>query len=360
MTEDDKKIDERELQFNVICKNGRYGIVNGLQFEMAYPIYDEILIEDGIAKCRIWKDIDYFSTDFGYNIGYVRYAKPHDKTASFRMSSCYGFTECYIEKRIGYDNIPVERVDNCYLIYNPHSGKFGIKDKRKQWILPCEYDEIKKWRECNVIFARKGAQRKYYTTMGKEILTEPRYKQYYEPFFLEERNRYPYLVSMEYYDDFKDPNACFCYGHCVRLDQIPYKDVTGIVSPHCEYIEMPEEGITYFEAENTYLYSAYMAHSRRKNPLNDCMDKLEQLQCLGSDWRRLFKIWTNVNTHLTEDEISAAKEKIRFGHVYLGYGIDDTLRDGEVKVMLVNFFGEFYNLKLRARKEEVELEALRA
>jgi|GEM_PF-2359871 len=253
------------------------------------------------------------------------------------------------------DTWVAERGDNALLkeedgvIYKYQNGKFGVLDKDKNVILPCNFDEVCRWYKCDVIETRTSTQYQYFDLNANPILTKHRYHPVdalLSPYSIGEPQNDIALMTMEFVDSCYDEQCCVCFGHPTRLDRILRQDVEGMMRFPCEYKKFPADAFHRFNGWDTYIYRAYIAHGKGSNPMGDCVRQLHEMRCYASSWLYLDKVLTNENTRLSEQELEllqyAANDCPAGGKTTIGYGIDKKLADGEVKVLHIEYFADHW------------------
>lgn len=336
---------------NIIIKRneqGYYGLVDiDTNENVVSCVFDEITIRKGMFFCRIWKDYITFSLD-GTPLSLSRHSKILLKNSPYyhELEKSRHFNALLLRKCLV--DVPLEEEDGIFIKYE--NGKFGVLDMDKNEILPCEFDEVWRWRDCEVIYSRKGTEHYYYNLRGEPILTKARYvlpELEIEPYSMGEPQNDIALMTMEFVDECYDEQCCICYGHPTRLDRVLRQEIEGRLRAHCEVIKYAPDDFHDFNAWDTYIYSAYIARSRRENPIGDCVRQLLQMRCYSSSWQYIDKVLTNKNTKLKNEELQLlqlacddAYESSRATKI--AYGYDDSLADGEVKVFHIEFFQDHW------------------
>ena len=235
------------------------------------------------------------------------------------------------------------------VIYKYQNGKYGVLRKDKSVILPCSFDEVQRWEHCDVIETRTGTRYQYFDMNAKPILTKHRnglVDDMFSPYSIDEQQNDIALMIMEFVDNCYDEQCCVCYGHSTRLDRILRQDVEGMMRSHCEYQRFPADAFHRFNGWDTYIYRAYIAHGKSDNPMGDCIRQLHEMRCYSSSWFYLDKVLTNENTHLTEQELEllqyAANDCGESQQTTIGYGIDNTLADGEAKILHIEYYADHW------------------
>jgi len=284
--------------------------------------------------------------------------------------------ECYVRSRHTVNSTWVsedeEDDDNDALlkeedgvIYKYQKGKFGVLDKNKNVILPCNFDDVWRWENCDVIEVRTGTRYQYFDMNANPILTRHRYgpvDNLLSPYSISEQQNDIALMTMEFVDSCYDEQCCVCYGRPTRLDRILRQDVEGMMRFPCEYQRFPADAFHRFNGWDTYIYRAYIAHGKSSNPMGDCVRQLHEMRCYSTSWSYLDKVLTNENTRLSEQELEllqfAASDCETGGQTTIGYGIDNKLADGEVKVLHIEYFSDHWPNDEDAENEDLEADRL--
>ena len=328
-----------------ICKDksGLFGAVNETG-EIVIPfIFDEITIFGDKYYCRIWKDSYWYQSN-GACIGQSIHRK---EWITERGPDVVRTNKPMLNNnpREYLDSVPMEVEDG--VCYKYLKGKFGVLDPDGTVILPCEYDEVWRWPSCEVIETRKGKMHLYFDLSGKPILTKHRLGPVDErlsPYTLSEQQNDISLMTMEFVDSCYDCQCCICYGHPTRLDRVLRQDIEEMMRANSEYRKYTDDAFVRFNGFDNYIYRAYIAHGKGQNPMGDCIRQLHQMRCYQSSWFYIDNVLTNANTELSEAELEllqyAANDCKSGGQTVIGYGIDDSLDDGEVRVFHVEYYAE--------------------
>jgi hypothetical protein len=235
--------------------------------------------------------------------------------------------------------------NGCWIIYDKSNGKYGVKDSKSHWILPCQFDWVEKWDECEVINTCKEGTVCYYDMQGKQILTKAKYNcdgSHYES--LGYRN---IMITRQRTEDADDPQSCICFRHRVHLDQMLFEDMVESLENHSEFSQIPEAYLQTMKGEDACWHTLYIAKSMSDKPIADCYKQLAEMR---SRWyfpwnEYVAKVWTNSSSKLPESELKRLRLKLSNGRAAydFAYGIDDTLKDGEVKLWLVAYRVEEWN-----------------
>ncbi len=225
-----------------------------------------------------------------------------------------------------------------YLIYK--DGKFGLQNALHEEILPCKYDYIAVWEDSDVIHYRQGKRHLYIDHSGRQILTKREARNFPcgSPFSL---CCCHYLVREAVYGDL-DEQCIILDGQLVRVERMALKDIFSMLQHNSKRHRL-----------NKYVREDFI-HNRALGP-DVCVVKgnsiescLEQVSILRHRVYSAFidKVWTNKNTCLDDSELAKLKEyaltsrnleKVFMGLHSYSYGVDDSLADGEIKLMHIEY-----------------------
>lgn len=326
-------------------QDGLLGVLNEAGKTVIPFIFDEITLFGEKYHCRIWKD-SYWYSPAGVWLGQSTHRKDWlDESGPDVINTNRPYRNS--NPRNDLDNVPLEVADGVF--YKYQNGKFGVLNHDGTVILPCEYDSVWRWPSCEVIEARIGTIHSYYDLTGSQILKKYRLGPVDErlaPYTLSEQQRDIALMTMEFVDSCTDDQCCICYGRPTRLDRVLRQDIEGMMRANCEHKKYSADAFVRFNGFDNYIYRAYIAHGKGTNPLGDCIRQLHQMKCYASSWFYLDKVLTNKNTKLCEEELEllhyAANDCESGGNTEIGYGIDNNLEDGEVKVIHIEYFADHW------------------
>lgn len=231
-------------------------------------------------------------------------------------------------------------------------GKVGLlSHDRKTVVLPAVYDEIKEWDPYDVIYVRNGEEFHYFNHEMKEILTDftpikdETYPTY--PFSIGEDNDSNVIVTQEFVKEYVNSNCVDTPRGIVKFDRIPYKDVS-LLFQDCDVIPAPKNGLRHFLLKTTYIYAGFIASSKSKTPIQDCIKQLLTLCDFNVGWWFIFKIQTNKNTKLPAGEIDHLRYVVEDTQNsidfidFIAWGTDDNLEDGEVRITMIRYFTDHW------------------
>lgn len=332
---------QEQSAYQVVMENGHYGLIGKEDDYVIPPVYDEIMIDGNTAKCRVFRDWDYFDYVKGDFLGNIQMelttGQPTDDSSlPFGCFQDGSFDRSRFDKQMrvwGY---------GCYVICDGRTGKLGVKDYKSHWVLPCKFDFVCKWKDCEVIFTRIGTTFSYYDMHGKQILPTVKYgKGEEDPYGCNGNGSI--LMTRQLTDDADDPQSCICYGRRVHLEQMLYKDLIDGLESHCEYSQIPEGYLKTMKSKEARDHTLFIAKSSSDKPIADCDKQLIEMRRHLHSWaENVTKVWTNSRTQLPQREMNRLRYMLAYSREvpYFAYGIDDTLADGEVKLWQISFYKE--------------------
>jgi hypothetical protein len=235
-----------------------------------------------------------------------------------------------------------------YTIFYGENGKFGAMDKTGKTIIPCEYDELDKWKQNDVLEARKGKKWFYFNHDGTEILTDAPKQSF---------NGKPYEVCRWLSDvvqiservETQSDNHTYSTedGTFIRLQGMLPKDCRSMLVKHCELIKIPLGALKLLTDRYSYEFAGYIVTVPITNIITDGLTLLEKMGSFGSSWYYIDKFLTNKKTFMKlQDFIRlnrfyADKQKVQvLGDPSIGYGYDNSLSDGLVRWIHIQHYNE--------------------
>ena len=310
-------------------------------------VYDEIQIrEDGIWYCRAYINWDYFYPASGTFS--VKTRKGTIEGSNGRKVG-NGGGPTTIEDREVYDSIS-ERKTSQY-IFTYEYGKFGLKSLDGLVILDAIYDDIDVWENANVIQVRLGDKHYYFNDQKEQILTD-------EPSCMEQDVPYwdgmgwNHFMVREIVDKVSDNHTYLSNVGFVRIDHREVKEVVSMLQANCERIPIKIDSIK--DLTDQYSYEFGMNILKLKTSVDGIIteeewksgiDKLESLGAFGNSWHYIDKFVTNSKTKLSVKSLYWLKHRYDMecdvlGDLCFAYGLDETLKDGEVKWIHVEHYNE--------------------
>ena len=226
-------------------------------------------------------------------------------------------------------------------------GMVGLDDGRIR--IPPEYDEVFPWgKKSDVYYLRKGDKGMYINHSGERILTEfARFTGIddIEPYYVYEKQNSPVVIVMELAGDRRDGQTCLVEGEWVRLERHLKTEMRSILSQPADIKSIPEDSIEDFYSPFTYIYSAYLAHSKARRPIADCIEQLRRMGCFESTWFYHLVVSVGEGTDLASidlDEIDlffgGLRKNTRTRAYAVGVRMTQDLKKDEVQVFCLLSF----------------------
>jgi hypothetical protein len=318
----------KQSDYVITEKKGRYGLSLKDGKKITPCVYDEIRPTGDDFTCRIWKNWDRVEIENG------------EVFFSVRVNFCNNRPVTIADLKL-YDAIKPEKQDGCTIIYS--SGKFGIKDANDAWIVPCICDQLSKWHDAEVVEVRIGEECKYFNLQGEEILTD---KPAYGDSYAENKFLSGIMQVKELTDGINDHHTYIHKMGFIRLNHISPKAFAQELRSHCEIIPMPEKAISDFLDKYSYEYSAGIITLSINDLVSKGTNLLEGLGFFENSWHYIDKMLTNENTRIKVSSFVQLRRYYEDHRIVLGgsphfaYGIDKSLKDGEVKWINVQHYCE--------------------
>ena len=321
---------ERKVKDYIVTKeNGRYGL-SLKSGEIVTPcVYDEITPKDYYFLCRIWKNSDYV------------YFKDGSTSTARRIGGSPQGNFTTLKDLDFYNNIKPEENDGYYIVYR--YGRFGLENKKRQTIIPCEYDNVFKWKKADVIQTRKKEDCRYFNLRGDEILTDRD--------SIANFTQYGYLNgTVQIKELVKGMNDGRTFFHdkvgYIRLFLMSPEECTKLFKCDRDVIPLPVTATNNMIEHYSYEFSGCILYFSIKSSLNREIDKLKETGFLGNSFYFTDKFFANSRTHLKATKLVELRrhyedeERCLDNSPYIGYGIDDSLEDGVVKWLHVEHYNE--------------------
>lgn len=309
-------------------------------------VYDEIqTLDNQIWHCRAYNDWDYFYPSTATFSAHVRC--PVELDDGRRSSN--ELKPISVECREFYDSIP--ELKKSRFVYTYVNGKFGLKSISGSVILKPVYDDLNVWKNADVIQVRQADRYMYFNCQQQQILTdEPEYPEQGAPYV--EGMGCTKMVAREIVDGVLDNHTYKSDAGYVRINSLNVEDVANKLQANCERIPMRQEAIELLT--NRYSYEFGLISVRLKADEDGVVsdlewqsaaDRLIALCTFANSWHYIDKFMTNSRTRLSFRSFYWLKHKYDMecqviGRLCFAYGIDETLRDGEVKWIHVEHYNE--------------------
>ena len=229
------------------------------------------------------------------------------------------------------------------------NGKVGFKVGRKI-LIPAEYDYIRSAFGDNSVFLVTKDGREYYINeKGKEVLTRVRTfageKLNGEPFWLR-TNEFDYFTVMNYvgHEDENNPNVVKIYGKWVELERFCKEEMLDMIVDTGDDLPLRKEDIGTLCDKFSYEYSFYIANASGPKPLEKCFEQFNSMDAFDNSWYYTVKLWQAPGEHVSAEDLrifhrSLKRQRI-IGTPVFAVGHDDTLKPGEVRMLLVTNYNE--------------------
>ena len=248
-----------------------------------------------------------------------------------------------------YDKIE-ENVEGYTIVYL--KGKFGIKAPDGHQILPCEYDELIKWKDAKVIATRRGNDYLYFDVDGNEILTDRPTNTPEDGFNMPEdefnttEEEFPYtqdgwlsdivqikeLVPMKTNEHTYESNVGYVCLYVMSIQERAEQLFTS-----CDILPMPQEAKEIFLDEFSYEYKGYIGTFDVNTPIKDWIKSIKSLGAFNNSFHFIDKFSTNSKTRINLEKLVGIKRyyydhcACLGGSPHIAYDIDETLKDGQVR-----------------------------
>ncbi len=228
-------------------------------------------------------------------------------------------------------------------------GKAGFKVDGKVVIAP-EYEYIQSTFGDNTVFTVVKDGREYYINdKGKEVLTRVRRFDgevcVGSPFGLC-TNEFNFFTVMEYVgsEDEGNPNVVRIGGEWIELERYSKEEVLQMLIDPEDDLAITENDTALLCDKFSYEYSFYLAQSSGSKPLAECMDQLEKMGAFRNSWHFVIKIWQAPGEYVGVEELRQFEARLLrkqvIGSPLYAVGHSDSLRSGEVRLLLVIFYHE--------------------
>jgi len=309
-------------------KDGRFGLSLTDGTVITECVYDEVRPMSDSFRCRLYKHVDTIGVSDG-------------KCSVLQREGCVRKDEIESNGKITpdvlkwYDRIE-EKVEGYTIVYL--KGKFGINAPDGHQILPCEYDELEKWFDDDVIAARRGNDYLYFDAEGNKIRTDRPTNAPEDDFPYTQDDGLADIVKIkelvpEKINDYTYESDA---GHvCLYVMSIP-KRAEQVFTP-CSIIPMPQEAKENFLNEFSYEFSAYIGTFDLNTPINDWIKVIKGLGAYNNSFHFIDKFSTNSKTRISLSKFVEIKRyyydycACLGGSPHIAYTIDESLKDGQVR-----------------------------
>jgi hypothetical protein len=225
------------------------------------------------------------------------------------------------------------------------NGKMGWKQKGEV-VIPAKFDELYKWGNGYDVFCTYDYTTQkytYYNSKMEIVLADvpvfPEDDEQKEPYMQYANGKtFSIFECVESCDD-DNSNVVCCKGNKVRVGRTSKSLVQKALIEENDVVPFSECDFIRFNSNYTYEITAFQAKKSGGNALQECLSAINEIGGMGGSWYYLMKVWTNSNTVITNDDLTAVyldfSKKITFN---FAYGRDEALKDGEVKVFIIRHF----------------------
>ena len=159
-------------------------------------------------------------------------------------------------------------------------------------------------------------------------------------------NEFKYFTVMEYVgrEDEGNPNVVRIGGEWIELERYSKEEVLQMLIDPEDDLAIAEKGTALLCDKFSYEYSFYLAQASGNKPLAECMDQLEKMDAFCNSWHFVIKIWQAPGEYVSVDELRQFEARLLrkqvLGSPLYAVGHSDSLRPGEVRLLLVTFYHE--------------------
>jgi len=250
-----------------------------------------------------------------------------------------------------------------YEIYYSHSassyshdykrGSFFVQDGKFGWrtndriIISPKYDYINSW-GTHLFAVMKDGRCFYLNDNEEEVLTKVRHFENEDndgfPFVLRQDKK-SILTICEYvgHEKKNDPNVVKL-GCWVRLDRFSNEEIMKMLTNPEDESPLTDKDLKNYNSKFSYEYSAYIAYSRAKKGIEDCLKKMGKMWAYGQTWFYIIKVWKASGDEPTAEELRYLRyfieSKDNLGNIIFSLGHDASLRSGETKMLMLTHYNE--------------------
>jgi len=255
-------------------KDGRFGLSLKDGTVITECVYDEIRHLGDSFVCRFYDKIDVINISDGSHGGDWGHYSSGDE-------SFWGGVVVPKKKTLE-DVFPFKRVEGqgyCEgFIRVYENGKFGISAPDGHQILPCEYDELKKWLDAKVIATRQGNAYRYFDTDGVEILTDRSATILKDDFpYVPDGWENDYLQIKELVDKKTDEHTYESKVGYVSLRVMMGREYAKDLFAQCDILPMPQKANKNFVDDCSYGYIGFIGIFDINTPASNWIKKMKGL-----------------------------------------------------------------------------------
>ena len=232
-------------------------------------------------------------------------------------------------------------------------GSFFVENKKFGWrksdqiIIPAIYDYIHSWGDCLFVVTLDG-HHFYVNEKNERVLTNIRH------FDGEDEREIPFNFSVsensvltisEYvgHEVKNDPNVVkICTW--VRLDRISHEEIMQMLINPDDEAPITEKELENYNSQFSYEFNAYLAKSKAKGGIKDCLDKMGKMCAYSNSWFYIIKVWKAESEEPSAEELRYLRYfiegKNRIGSIVFALGHDSNLKAGETKMLMLTHYNE--------------------
>jgi hypothetical protein len=233
------------------------------------------------------------------------------------------------------------------------NGSFFVENKKFGWrkgdqiIIPAIYDYIHSWGDYLFVVTLDG-KHFYVNEKNERVLTNIRH------FDGEDEEEIPFNFSVsensvltisEYvgHQVKNDPNVVRMYSW-VRLDRISHEEIMQMLINPDDEAPINEKELENYNSHFSYEFNAYIAKSKAKRGIQDCLDKMGKMCAYSNSWFYVIKVWKAEGEEPTAEELRYLRYfiegKNRIGNIVFALGHDPSLKAGETKMLMLTHYNE--------------------
>lgn len=229
------------------------------------------------------------------------------------------------------------------------NGKAGFK-RRGKVIIPPEYDYLMtKFGENEIFYAVKDGREMYLNDKGEEVLTRVRWFDGEHPDkkspFHFPSEKFDYVTAMTYMGKKikSNPNVVKINKTWVELERYSKEEIMKMLIEPTDDLVLTDEQLQLLCSWESSNFKIYFAKSQGEDSLRQCMEQLDKMKPYIHICHLIYKIWLPEGAHLSAQELRDFAHDCHCRLIDVPYlsrfavGHDATLKNGEVRVMLINF-----------------------
>ena len=236
------------------------------------------------------------------------------------------------------------------------NGKAGFKRHGKV-IIPPEYDYLMpKFGKNEIFYAVKDGREMYLNDKGEEVLTRVRWFEgelpdKKSPFHFPS-DKFDYVTAMTYMGEKikNNSNVVKINKTWVELERYSKEDIMQMLIEPTDDLALTDKQLQLLCSWESGSFKFYFAKSQGEDSLKQCMEQLDKMKPYIHICHLIYKIWLPEGTRLSAQELRS------FAHVRpcglvdepplrrFAVGHDNSLKNGEVRVMLINFDNYYHDL----------------